>query len=126
MIPTASERDAIFKAFGRAFFRRDVDALYEVVTPDFVWRSHDGGASVVVLDTPDAIRRHFAERQERIASARFENVVFHHADDATFMTFTLSETERATGAASHWVGVERYTFRDGRIAMKDVYRKPVG
>ena len=35
MTPSASERDALFKSFGRAFFKRDADALYDVCSPDF-------------------------------------------------------------------------------------------
>jgi hypothetical protein len=32
---------------------------------------------------------------------------------------------RATGAQREQVGIERYSFADGRLATKDVYRKPV-
>ena len=54
---------------------------------------------------------------------RFADVVYHHAPEATFMTFRAIETDPATGVETEDVGVERYTFRDGRIAVKDVYRK---
>ena len=53
-IPTAAERDAIFQAFARALFK-DMDALYEVVTPDFVWRYHDGVSTERVLTGRDAV-----------------------------------------------------------------------
>ena len=43
----------------------------------------------------------------------------------TFMTFRVSETVRATGEQREQRGVESYTFRDGKLATKDVYRKPV-
>ena len=33
-----AERDELFKDFARALFRGDMDALYEVVTPDFLWK----------------------------------------------------------------------------------------
>lgn len=42
------------------------------------------------------------------------------------MTFRLIETDKATGATREEAGIERYTFKDGRIALKDVYRKPAG
>ena len=45
MNPAAEERDALFKAFGRAFFKQDLDAMYEVVTPDFAY-------SILVNDEP--------------------------------------------------------------------------
>ena len=63
MTPTATERDAIFQAFARALFKNDMDALYEVVTPDFVWRYHDGVSTERVLTGRDAISAHIAERK---------------------------------------------------------------
>ena len=37
MTPTKSDRDLLFKKFGRAFFKQDLDAMYEVVTDDFTY-----------------------------------------------------------------------------------------
>jgi hypothetical protein len=36
----------------------------------------------------------------------------------------VTGTDIATGATFEKVGVERYTFKDGRIAEKDVYSRP--
>jgi hypothetical protein len=77
MIPTFEQRDDLLKVFAKALFRRDLDALYEVVTPDFLWSFHDG----------------------------------------------LSLTKSLVGRAQR--GVELYRFRDGKLALKDVYRKPI-
>ena len=74
---------------------------------------------------PDAIRAHLAEQKARFSAQRFHEVVYHHADDATFMTFRVSETVRDNGEAREQRGIECYTFRDGLLATKDVYRKPV-
>jgi hypothetical protein len=41
------------------------------------------------------------------------------------MTFRVSETVRATGEQREQRGIERYSFVDGRLATKDVYRKPL-
>ncbi len=38
------------------------------------------------------------------------------------MTVRVSETIRKTGEHH---GVERYAFKDGKIATKDVYREPI-
>ena len=123
MNPTAAERDQLFKAFARAFFKADMAAMYEVVTADFVWASHDGRGGVERLEGREAIAAHISRTRAR-AEVRFSEVAYHHAPEATFMTFRIMETDRATGAISAQVGIERYTFRDGRIAIKDVYRKP--
>jgi ketosteroid isomerase-like protein len=125
MTPTAAERDALLQAFARALFRNDMDALYEVVTPDFIWRYHDGISTERVLSSRDAIRTHIDERKAFFASSRFHDIVYHHLPDISFMTFRVSETVRATGEQREQQGIERYTFENGKLATKDVYRKPV-
>jgi ketosteroid isomerase-like protein len=125
MIPSPTERDELFKRFARALFRGDMDALYQVVTPDFLWRFHDGLAVTRSLQSPDAIAAHLAEQKALLAAQRFHDVAYHHAGDVSFMTFRVSETVRETGAPREQRGIEHYTFRDGRLASKDVYRKPV-
>lgn len=122
--PTVAERDQLFKTFGRAWFKRDVGLLYEAVTPDFQWRSSDAAGGVALIATREAVAGAFARMGSAGKQVRFADVVYHHAPDATFMTFRLIETDTATGSTREETGVERYTFRDGRIAVKDVYRKP--
>lgn len=124
MNPTTEERDALFKAFGRAFFKQDLDAMYQVVTEDFTY-------SILVGDAPrqmnsrEQVAAFFDERRGTQKDVRFEDVVFHHAPEATFMTYRVTGTDVASGEPFERVGVERYTFRDGRIAEKDVYSRPM-
>jgi ketosteroid isomerase-like protein len=125
MTPTATERDALFQGFARALFRGDMDALYEVVTPNFVWRYHDGLSAGRVLTGRAGIQQHIAERKAFFSSSRFHDVVYHHLPDISFMTFRVSETVRATGEQREQQGIERYTFENGKLATKDVYRKPI-
>ena len=122
--PALAEREELFRAFGRAFFKKDVEALYRVVSPDFQWRGQDETGAMRLLDSPDAIREHFARQRELFSEQRFSDVVYRHLPEVSFMTFRLTETRRAGGGASDHQGVEVYTFKDGRIALKDVYRKP--
>ena len=124
MTPTPAERDELFKAFARALFTRDTDALYKVVSPDFVWRYHDGVSLTKFVSGAAAIAEHMAERQEFYSAHRFHDVVYHHLPEVSFMTFRVAETVAATGEAREQRGVEVYTFKTGRIALKDVYRKP--
>ena len=124
--PSSADRDALFKTFGRAFFKRDLDLMYQAVTPDFVWASHGPDGTVVALRTRAEVAGHFADQSGKVEGVRFSDVIYHHAADATFMTFKMSHVDKATGRTIEEAGVERYTFRDGRIALKDVYRKPAG
>lgn len=126
MSPSTAERDALFKTFGRAWFKRDAALLYQAVTPDFVWRSHDGDGRVRQISSQAAVAAEFAAMGTGPVQRRFEDVVYHHAADASFMSFRLIETDTTTGATREEAGIERYTFKDGRIDLKDVYRKPAG
>ena len=123
MTADTNERDALFKAFGRAFFRRDVDALYETVSPDFTWMSLDPNGDAKSITGRAAVAEQLNKRSDTLESIRFEDVHYHHAPDATFMTFRLTATRKDNGEPHQEIGVERYTFKDGRIATKDVYRK---
>jgi hypothetical protein len=125
MNPTSAERDALFKGFARALFKRDMDALYDVVSPGFVWRYHDGISSEVVLTGREAILRNLDANKAFYSEVRFHDVVYHHVDEVSFMTFRVSEILGSTGKQREQRGVERYTFEGGKIATKDVYRKPV-
>lgn len=77
------------------------------------------------LAGPAAIREHLTEQKPLFAAQRFHDVAYHHAGDITFMTFRVSETVRATGEQREQRGIESYTFRNGKLATKDVYRKPI-
>ena len=63
MSPTAAERDALFQGFARALFKNDMDALYEIVTENFVWRYHDGISPERVLTGRDAIGEAYRRAQ---------------------------------------------------------------
>jgi ketosteroid isomerase-like protein len=126
MTPTAAEREALFKTFGRAWFKRDAELLYQAVTPDFAWQATDADGEVRLITGQGAVAAEFAAMASAAVQRRFEDVVYHHAPEATFMTFRLIETDKASGEVREERGIERYTFKDGRIAVKDVYRKPAG
>ena len=120
MTPSLEERETLFKAFGRAFFKQDMDAMFEVVTEDFTWTVEENGV-VRVLVGKQQIADFLDERRGKNQDVRFTDVVFHHAPDATFMQYRISGKVAATGEPFARVGVERYTFRDGKLAVKDVY-----
>lgn len=125
MIPSPTERDELFKRFARALFKVDMDALYQAVTPDFLWSFHDGLTVTKSLQGREAIVAHLGEQKALLSAQRFHDVVYHHAGDISFMTFRVSETLRATGEQREQRGIERYSFADGKLATKDVYRKPI-
>lgn len=125
MIPTPGQRDDLLKGFAKALFRRDLDALYAVVTPDFLWSFHDGLSVTKALAGRAQILAHLEAQKELFSAQRFEDVVYHHCPELSFMTCRIDETLRSTGEKREQRGVELYRFRDGRLALKDVYRKPI-
>ena len=125
MIPAFEQRDEVLKGFAKALFRRDLDALYAVVTPDFLWSFHDGLSVIKSLAGREQILAHLDAQKELFAAQRFEDVVYHHCPDLSFMTCRIDETLRATGEKREQRGIELYRFRDGKLALKDVYRKPI-
>ena len=64
MTPTATERDALFKSFGRAFFKRDVDALYECCSPDFTWMSLDQHGNTQAITGRQAVAEQLNRRSD--------------------------------------------------------------
>jgi ketosteroid isomerase-like protein len=125
MIPSLIERDALLKGFARALFRNDMEALDQVVASDFLWSFHDGLMVTKSLAGAAAIAEHLAQQKALFSAQRFHEVAYHHLPDITFMTFRVSETLRETGEQREQRGIECYTFTDGKIKTKDVYRKPI-
>jgi hypothetical protein len=125
MQPTSAERDALFENFARALFKNDMDALYRVVSPGFVWRFHDGISPEIVLAGRAAILKHLQDTKAFYSTSRFKDVVYYHLPEVSFMTFRICEIVRSSGEQREQRGIERYTFEDGKIAIKDVYRKTV-
>ena len=76
------------------------------------------------MKTRDEVADFFVERNATQRDVRFADVIFHHAPEATFMTYRVTSVDTASNAAFERVGVERYTFNHGRIAEKDVYSRP--
>jgi ketosteroid isomerase-like protein len=120
-----AQRDELFKKSARALFRGGIDALYEVVTPDFVWSFHDGPAATKSLANVETIRAHLAEQKALFSAQRFHDVPNHHAGDMIFMTFRVSETVRATGEQRKQRG---FAIRSGMTdsRLRTSIAKPIG
>jgi ketosteroid isomerase-like protein len=125
--PSPAERDALLAAFSKALFKRDVEAIYRAVTPDFIWRLPIGPDAPVAREiaSPAQLAAYFAERERVYDGMRFHDVAYHHAPDATFMTFRVTARRKDGGAVVDADGMERYLFRDRRIALKDAYWKRI-
>jgi ketosteroid isomerase-like protein len=88
VIPSPSERDALFRTFGRAWFKQDLDLMFQVVTPDFLWTASPaaGDTAPSRVEGRAEVAAEFARRNTLSEGVRFSDVVYHHAPDASFMT----------------------------------------
>jgi hypothetical protein len=125
--PPPAERDRLLSAFSKALFKRDVEAVYRAVTADFVWRLPIGPDAPAAREiaSPEQLTAYFAEREQMYDGMRFHEVAYHHAPEATFMTFRVTARRKDGGTAVDADGMERYLFRDGRVALKDAYWKRI-
>ena len=76
------------------------------------------------MSTRDEVAAFFKERNGTQKDVRFKGVVFHHAEEAMFMTYRVTGIDLTTNTRFERVGVERYTFYNGLISEKDVYSRP--
>jgi ketosteroid isomerase-like protein len=107
-----------------AFFKRELGALRDCITEDFEWHFALG---------PDAphgrlykgiagIEQGFAERDRLMRDVRYNDVETELAGDRALMEYRVTGTF-LDGGPFNLRGVEVLSFRDGRLAKKDVYWK---
>lgn len=123
-----TRREELMRQFNKAMFARDMQALYQAVTEDFTWQVAVGPSAPVAraLQGPSAILAYLDERAQRYEKLRFNDVATYHAPDCSFVSFRLTGLRRADASAVDVLGLERFAFRDGRIALKDAYWKHIG
>ena len=125
----AIDRDAatiVLKAFGKAFNSGDIDGILRQVTDDFEWRLHEGPGTPDgrVVKGRDAVRSALESRAKIIGSLRFSETELMFGDNHIVGRF------RATGAYKNGQiidvrGTDIYSFRDGKISIKDSYWKRI-
>jgi ketosteroid isomerase-like protein len=126
-LPPAT-RETLLADFLKAFARRDLDAIYRTVTPDFVWSLPVGPDAPFArnLVNREQIECYFEERARIYSSVKFHDLAWQHAPDASFMSFRVIADYKEGRPRLDALGLERYTFRDDLIAMKDAYWKRIG
>jgi len=115
MTPSGSERDELFKGFARALFKGDMDALYRIVAPDFVWSFHDGLATTKKLARARGHSRASGRAEGKILGATFSRGGLSACGRRNLHDVPRQRNVRADGEQR---GVEVYTFRDGLLATK--------
>lgn len=110
-------------AFAEAWNRHDIDALMSCMTDDCVFAASAGPDVCGMRHVgPAAVRAAFAEVWEVYADAHWGNARHFVHGDRGVSQWTFTGT-RADGSRVEVDGCDLFTFVDGRIAVKDSYRK---
>jgi ketosteroid isomerase-like protein len=111
------------EAFAAAFNRHDAEAIVSFMTPDCVFESSAGpDACGARHEGAAAVRAAFEAVWAAYPDARWSDARHLVCGDRGVSQWTFSGTG-ADGARVEVHGCDLFTFRDGRIALKDSYRK---
>ncbi|VTU33756.1 nuclear transport factor 2 family protein [Variovorax sp. PBL-E5] len=120
---TAPVTTATLAAFSDAWNRHDIDALMSFMSEDCVFQTAGGAEACGARITGTAaVRRAFAAAWEAVPDAQWRNGQhFVHGDFGTSQwTFTGTA---ADGSRIETDGIDVFTFKDGKIQLKNVFRK---
>ena len=113
----------VLQAFADAWNRHDVDALMTFMTEDCVFEA-SAGPDVwgTRYSGADAVRAGFAEVWAMFPDAQWNNARHFVSGDRGVSEWTFTGT-RTDGTRVEVHGCDLFIFRDGRIALKNSYRK---
>lgn len=113
----------MLQAFAEAWNRHDVDALMSFMTEDCVFETSAGSD---VCGTRyvghESVRAGFAEVWATFPDAQWANARHFVREERGVSEWTFTGT-RADGTRVEVHGCDLFTFRNGKIALKDSYRK---
>ena len=124
MVDVTSEVTTVMlQAFAEAWNRHDLDALMSFMTEDCVF---EASAGVDVCGTRfvgrESVRAGFAEVWATFPDAQWRDARHFVLEDRGVSEWTFTGT-RADGTRVEVHGCDLFTFRDGRISLKNSYRK---
>ena len=115
--------EATLAAFSDAWNRHDVDALMSFMHDDCVFEAAAGNEACGTRHVGrDAVRRAFAAAWASVADAQWTNGRHTVHGDFGVSQWTFTGTA-ADGSRIETDGVDVFTFRDGRILVKNAFRK---
>jgi steroid delta-isomerase-like uncharacterized protein len=123
MVCSDAEFLTLLERFADAWNRHDLDALMSMMTDDGVF---DASAGTEVngqrSEGRQAVRAAYAAVFETFPDAHWAGARHFVADNRGVSEWTFSGT-RADGTRVEVAGCDLFTFRDGKIAIKNSYRK---
>jgi steroid delta-isomerase-like uncharacterized protein len=110
-------------AFGDAWNRHDVDALMSFMSDDCVFQTAAGpdACGTRIVGT-EAVRKAFAAAWQAVPDAQWNNGVHFVQGGFGTSQWTFTGTA-ADGSRIESDGIDVFTFKDGKIQLKNVFRK---
>jgi steroid delta-isomerase-like uncharacterized protein len=114
---------AMLEAFSAAWNAHDIDALMSFMSDDCVFQTAAGpeACGTRVVGT-EAVRKAFAAAWQAVPDAQWENGVHFVSGDFGTSQWTFTGTA-ADGSRIETDGIDVFTFKNGKIALKNVFRK---
>jgi ketosteroid isomerase-like protein len=113
----------LLELFADAWNRHDLDALMSMMTTDCVFEASAGNSVEGQRhEGPQAVRAAYAAVFEQFSDAHWGNARHLVAGDRGVSEWTFTGT-RADGTRVEVNGCDLFTIRDGRIAIKNSFRK---
>lgn len=115
---------ALLEAFADAFNRHDADAIVSMMTPDCVFEASAGPEACGARSTGrDAVRAAFVDVWTTYPDAHWAGARHFVHGERGVSQWRFTGTRAADGARVEVDGCDVFTFRDGRIALKNSFRK---
>jgi steroid delta-isomerase-like uncharacterized protein len=113
----------MLQAFADAWNAHDVDALMRFMHDECVFETAAGpGACGARHEGPQAVRKAFAAAWQTFPDAQWRNARHFVAGERGVSEWTFTGTA-ADGTRVEANGVDVFTFRDGKILVKNAFRK---
>jgi ketosteroid isomerase-like protein len=113
----------LLDAFADAWNRHDVDAILSMMTPDCAFETSRGtGVKGTVHTGQDEVRRGIEEVFASFRDAQWRKPTHFVAGDRGVSEWVFTGTG-PDGLPVEVQGCDLFTFRDGKIAVKNSYRK---
>lgn len=120
---SSAELLTLLDEFAKAWNRHDVDALMSMMTDDCVYDSSSGGSVYGSrYKGRAAVRAAFASVFENFKDAQWGGARHVVSGDRGFSEWTFTGTLE-DGTRVEVNGCDLFTFRDGKIAVKNSFRK---
>ena len=125
MVGPSADRhhERLLQAFAEAWNRHDVDALMSMMTNDCVFEASGGSkANGERHDGQQAVRTAYAAVFEQYPDAHWGSARHFVADERGVSEWTFTGTS-PDGKRVEVTGCDLLTFREGKIAVKNSFRK---